>query len=94
MKYDHMIKVNGKYYAAGEDVPSIEDITEDESSLPFSDKDITFETVPEEKRYTKSEIGLMKKAELQTLATEEGIEGAFEKSVEELKKILMEHFGM
>lgn len=95
MKYDHMVKANGKYYAAGEDVPDI-DMAEDENPLPFSDDDITLETQTEteEKAYTKTEINTMKTAELQQLATSVGIEDAYAKSGSELKGILAEHFGL
>ncbi len=92
MTYDHMVKVNGKYYAAWEEVPDV-DMAEDESSLPFSDDDITLET-SEEKQYTKSEINRMKTEELQQLAAEEGIEEAYETSGSDLKKILTEHFRL
>lgn len=92
MVYDHMVKVNGQYYQAGEDVPEI-DTAEGESSLPFSDDDITLET-KEDKQYTKTEINRMSTAELQNLAAAEGIENAFETSGNELKKILTEHFNL
>lgn len=93
MVYDHMVKVNGQYYQAGEDVPEIDDMAGDESSLPYSDYDITLET-QEDKQYTKTEINRMSTAELQNLAASEGIENAFETSGNELKKILAEHFGL
>lgn len=92
MVYDHMVKVNGQYYAAGEDVPDI-DMAEDENSMPFSDDDITPETQVE-KQYTKSEINRMKTEDLQQLAAEQGIENAYETSGSDLKKILAEHFGL
>lgn len=91
MKYDHMVKANGKYYAAGEDVP---EVAEEEISLPFSDADIVLETKPEQKHYTKTVINRMSTAELQNLAAAEGIENAFETSGGELKKILVQHFGL
>lgn len=47
-----------------------------------------------EKQYTKSEINRMSTADLQNLAAAEGIEDAYEKSGNELKKILAEHFGL
>lgn len=93
MIYDHMVKVNGKYYQTGEDVPETEGMAVDESSLPYSDDGIGFET-QENKGYTKSEISRMKTEDLQNLAAAEGIEDAYEKSGSELKKILTEHFGL
>lgn len=91
--YPYAVKHNGDYYEAGEDVPEIEDVAGSESSLPFSDDDITFET-KEDKQYTKTEISRMSTAELQNLAAAEGIENAFETSGNELKKKLAEHFGL
>lgn len=44
MKYDHIVKVNGEYYAAGQEAP--ETIKKDGKKTPFSDPDITFETEP------------------------------------------------
>lgn len=93
MVYDHMVKVNGQYYRAGEDVPEIDDMAGGENSPPFSDDDITLET-QEDKQYTKTEINRMSTAELQNLAATEGIENAFETSGNELKKILAEHFNL
>lgn len=53
MKYDHVVKRNGKYYAAGEEVPDKNDTPQntpvnDDSAkeLPFSDVDIEMETSP------------------------------------------------
>lgn len=90
MVYDHIIKQNGIYYRAGEEIP---DAAEDESPLPFSDKDIEFETKTE-KHYTKSEINRMSLAELQNLAAEVGVENAFETNGGQLKKILIELFNL
>lgn len=47
-----------------------------------------------EKQYTKTDINRMTTAELQTLAAEIGIENAFDTSGGELKKLLIEHFGL
>lgn len=93
MVYDHMVKVNGQYYQAGEEVPEIKDMAGEENSLPYSDDDITFEA-QEGKRYTKTDINNMSTEELQNLAAAEGIENAFETSGNKLKDILKEHFGL
>ncbi len=74
-------------------IRKIEEDTEDEPLL-FSDKDITLESGAEQKKYTKTEINRMPTAELQNLATVEGIENAFETSGGELKKILIEYFNL
>lgn len=95
MIYDHMIKVNGKYYQAGEDVPEIDSgMVEEEIQLPFSDSDIEFEERENSKQYTKTDIKKMKTADLQSLASKVGIENAFQISGEELKDILIEKFGL
>lgn len=94
MVYDHMVKVNGKYYQSGEDVPEIMDMAEDENSLPFSDNDIELEESSAEKKYTKSDIQRMNKAELQELARNSGVEGADEMTGQELKEYLLNVFGL
>lgn len=94
MKYDHMVKIGGKYYSAGEDIPDEETVEADETPLPFSDSDITFEEQPVKKEYTKTEISHMSTAELQVLAAQEGIENAYNTSGSELKKILIGHFEL
>lgn len=88
MIYDHMVKVNGRYYQVGEEVPEIEDMSENENSIPFYDE------AKDDRRYTKSEISRMSTADLQKLAEEVGIENPFETSGNELKKVLAEHFGL
>lgn len=94
MVYDHMVKVNGKYYQSGEDVPEIMDMAEDENSLPFSDNDIELEENSAEKKYTKSDIQRMNKAELQELARNSGVESAEEMTGQELKEYLLSAFGL
>lgn len=52
-------------------------------------------TLPfEPKTYTKSEIMHLSTAELKNLAAEVGIEDAFEKPGTELKKLLIEFYGL
>ncbi len=43
MIFDHIVKFNGKYYAAGEEVP------ENEEPLPFADTGLEEEEIEEEK---------------------------------------------
>lgn len=93
MVYDHMVKVNGQYYQAGEDVPEIDDMAGDESSLPYSDDDITLET-QEDKPYAKSDIQRMKKAELLEIARNTGVDGADDMTREELAECLLNVFGL
>lgn len=93
MVYDHMVKANGKYYQSGEDVPEIDDMAGGESSLPYSDDDITLET-QEDKPYTKSDIQRMKKAELLEIARNTGVDGADDMTREELAEYLLNVFGL
>lgn len=94
MVYDHMVKVNGKYYQSGEDVPEIMDMAEDENSLPYSDNDIELEEESAGKKYTKSDIQRMNKAELQELARNSGVESTEEMTGQELKEYLLNVFGL
>lgn len=79
----HSVKVNGKWYRAGEEISPAEPKKND----PEQKK-------AEQPQYTKTEINRMSTAELQSLAAEVGIENAFDKSGGELKKLLIEHFGL
>lgn len=76
----HSIKVNGKWYRAGETISSAEPQNK--------------EVEQKQKQYTKTDINRMTTAELQTLAAEVGIDNAFDTSGGELKKLLIEHFGL
>ena len=49
---------------------------------------------PKQKEYSKSEINRMSTADLQKLASESGVENAENISGAELKKILLEKFGL
>ena len=71
------MKINGKWYKAGEEISSAGPQTE-----------------VKQNQYTKTEINRMSTAELQTLALENGIDGSNEMTGAELKKILIEHFGL
>lgn len=74
----HSIKMNGKWYKAGEEIS------------PAKPQNKT----TEQPQYSKTEINRMTTAELQNLAAVEGIENAFETSGGELKKLLIEHFKL
>lgn len=52
------------------------------------------EKIEQKKQYTKTEINRMSTAELQSLALENDIDGADEMTGGELKKILIEKFGL
>lgn len=81
MKFDYKVKYKGKWYLPGEEIPE-ETVTE------------VKEEIPEETAYTKTEINRMSTADLQKLAAEHGVVGAEEISGAELKKILIEKFGL
>ena len=84
MKYPYIVGKNGVWYPAGADVP------EDASTIA-ADK-LTEKRV--HNGHTKTEINRMSTAELQTLALENGIDGSNEMTGAELKKVLIEKFGL
>ena len=84
MKYPYIVNKNGVWYPSGADVP--EDIS------PITTDNLTEKLVRNE--HTKTEINRMSTAELQELALENGIEGANEMTGAELKKVLIEKFGL
>ena len=63
-----------------------------EENLPFSD--IEFEERPKEQQYTKTDIQRMNKDDLVSLAIKIGIDGAEEMSGADLKRELIEEFGL
>lgn len=92
--YPYAVKCNGEFYEAGDDVPDIEDVAQNENFLPFSDNDIELEEDSAVKKYTKSDIQRMNKAELQELAKESGVEGVEEMTGQELKEYLLSVFDL
>lgn len=79
MKYPYIVNKNGVWYPAGTEVP----------------EDTPIQNVAEEKnQYTKTEINRMSTAELQALALENNIDSADEMTGAELKKVLIEKFGL
>ena len=71
------MKMNGKWYKAGEEISLAKPQAE-----------------AKQNQYTKTEINRMATAELQTLALENDIDGADEMTGAELKKVLIEKFGL
>lgn len=84
MKYPYIVNKNGVWYPAGADVP------EDTSTIT-TDK-LTEKFV--HNGHTKTEINRMSTAELQALALENNVDGADEMTGAELKKVLIEKFGL
>ena len=71
------MKINGKWYKAGEEI-----------SLAKPQEEV------KQNQYTKTDINRMSTAELQALAAEIGIDNASGTNGGELKKLLIEHFGL
>ena len=71
------MKMNGKWYKAGEEI-----------SLAKPQEEV------KQNQYTKTEINRMTTAELQELALENDIDGAEQMTGAELKKVLIEKFGL
>lgn len=79
MKFNHLVKYNGKYYPAGTDVPVGETLVIEEKKEP---------------KYTKTDINRMSTAELKELALANGVKNAEEMTGAELKKCLISAFGL
>ena len=79
MKYPYIVGKNGGWYPAGTEVPEDNPNTKTENG---------------QNQYTKTEINRMSTAELQTLALENGVDGSNEMTGAELKKVLIEKFGL
>ena len=75
---DHLIKVNGRWYKAGEDV----------SESPVD------KPSPEKTRYTKTESNKMNVAELRRLAAENGVKDPEGINGTDLKSYLISAFGL
>ena len=71
------MKINGKWYKAGEEI-----------SLAKPQEEV------KQNQYTKTEINRMSTAELQTLALENGVDGSNGMTGAELKKVLIDKFGL
>lgn len=76
MTFDHVVKYNGQYYAAWEDVPIDKSLpnnyVRDDMELPFSDKEIELETKSELHKYTYEELEQMTAKEMRKLAEDKG----------------------
>ena len=79
MKYPYIVGKNGVWYPAGTEVPEDNPNTKTENG---------------QNQYTKTEINRMSTAELQELALENGVDGSDEMTGAELKKVLIEKFGL
>lgn len=79
----HSIKHDGVWYKVGDEVPE-----SNSNSVPSDLMN------PPETPYTKTEINRMSTADLKKLASENGIENATEINGSDLKKMLIEKFGL
>lgn len=79
----HSIKHDGVWYRVGDEVPE-----SNSNSVPSDFMN------PPETPYTKTEINRMSTADLKKLASENGIENAAEINGSDLKKMLIEKFGL
>lgn len=89
------MKINGKWFYAGQEIEGAED-----SALDFyeytnqPETDMPYVNVPSEKRHTKTEIYRMSTAELKEFAAQLGIENANDLTGGEIKKILVDKLGL
>lgn len=99
MIFNHLVKHNGVYYKAGEDVPVEVGASTGAFTPSFSNAEEEVETevvtskeetpiASTEKKYTKTDINRLSTAELKVLAKENGIDGS-KSSGAELKKMLI-----
>lgn len=89
MKFDHVVKHNGIIYLAGAEVPVEEKAVLGDNALAGA-----FNDEPAGREWTKTEINRMAVEELRKLAAENGIENTEEISGADLKKLLIEKFGL
>ena len=83
MTFGHKVKYNGKWYMPGEKIAEVE-----KSTSSFSKNT----NLSAEKSYTKTEINRMSTADLKELAEKNGLDNSL--SGAELKKLLIEHYGL
>lgn len=63
MIYDHIVKFNGKYYNAGEEVPEKEEPLFPDDMMGVADEDITLETDAVSEKKSSGRRGRPKKTE-------------------------------
>ena len=86
------MKIGGKWYKAGEEIPSAGTNPKDDFSQHMNAPEIEEEST--EVKYTKTEINRMSNANLKQLAQEQDIDDIDSKTGAELKKLLIEKFGL
>lgn len=105
-KYPYIVNKNGTWYPAGAEVPGDAKAVENKKVEEVkADSFAKYMNPPEESEdnltrklvhngYTKTEINRMSTAELKNLADSENIEGAEDMTGAEIKKVLIEKFGL
>lgn len=92
MKYPYIVKRNGVYYEAGQEVPAFAPV--EEKVIESTEEEVN-ESVEEEKpTYTKTKINRMDKETLVNEAEKIGIENAEELSGNVLKEKLIEYYEL
>lgn len=89
MKYPYIVNCNGKWYEAGADVP-----VSSSTNVAKTEEKAKAETNDKTAKYSKTDIQRMSTEQLKALAVAEGIDNAEETSGNQLKKMLVEHFGL
>lgn len=93
MIYPYIVNKNGVWYPAGTEVPEgTEQIIDNKSIQSQNTSNDIVEDV--QKTYTKREINRMSNANLKQLAQEQKIDDIDSKTGAELKKLLIEKFGL
>lgn len=102
MVFNHRVKCNGILYEAGQNVP-IEDTNTENDKNKKIQNEVKTEKIDGERNaqklvtsdsYTKTEINRMSILDLKKLAKKQGIKGTEEMTGAELKKVLIEKFGL
>lgn len=95
-KYPYIVIKDGKWYKAGEEVPSSASVLENNAIK--ENKEVVAKVgqpiVEKQTQYTKTEINRMSTSELKEVATSNGVENAEEMTGADLKKVLIEKFGL
>lgn len=88
----HTMKVNGKWIYAGDEITKGKKSDSDFSTYMNQPEEcgLPFTTVPDEKKYTKTEINRMSTAEIKAFAKEQGVQNADGMTGAELKKVLID----
>lgn len=90
----HSVKVNGVWYKAGEEIAPAKTETKEKNFLDEFAENMNTSDEKEEVSYTKTEINRMSTAELKEVAKLNGVEDADDMTGGELKKVLIDKFGL